>query len=235
MTRSTQELRNLWEPHCQAVHRKGLREAWEALDAVLKKHGYRPRAGETYAYNCRSITGGSGYSLHAYRSDESFTFWTGVSVQLGVACDINSTQNPYGSHLVTDMPRDMVEEICNIQTVDGVQVFRWGGYYSGNKDAMHYEVVASPAEIARGIKQSTQPKPHEEDDEVKPVTYKVSVDANNSQTAPGDEGIWVTTDFVTTHVLSGPADVHGHGLGWWPKDAIFVPQAMHDWMVSNTH
>src|SRR5690606_38365880 len=36
-------------------------------------------------------------------------------------------------------------------------VWRWGGRYRVNKDAMHFEVVASPAELAAGIDPATVP------------------------------------------------------------------------------
>ena len=58
----------------------------------------------------------------------------------------------------------MVDEIKAIRTNNGVNVFRWGGDYSGNKDAMHYEIVASPAEIATGIATGSQPIPTPEDE-----------------------------------------------------------------------
>jgi hypothetical protein len=47
------------------------------------------------AYNCRAITGGTDYSLHAY----------------GIAGDFWWDLNPYGSTLVTNMPQGMVDEI----------------------------------------------------------------------------------------------------------------------------
>jgi hypothetical protein len=94
---------------------------------------------DTGAYNCRQITGGTNYSLHAY----------------GIAVDLNWSTNPYGRTLVTDMPIGMIEAIEGIRTAGGVQVWRWGGRYSNNKDAMHFEVVASPAELARGIQSQT--------------------------------------------------------------------------------
>ncbi|MBK6368230.1 MAG: M15 family metallopeptidase [Polaromonas sp.] len=73
----------------------------------------------------------------------------------GTAIDINWQTNPYGHHLITDMPIGMIEDIEAIETVGGVQVWRWGGRYRGNKDAMHFEVVASPAELVRGIRSTT--------------------------------------------------------------------------------
>lgn len=145
---TTQEIRNWWSPACTGPftrvelfgegavsvdHR--IVGAVKALDQCLAAHSYATRKGDTGAYNCRKITGGSGYSLHAY----------------GIALDINWQSNPYGANLVTDMPGAMVAAIKGIRTNNGKQVWRWGGDYSGNKDAMHYEIVCSPADIATGI------------------------------------------------------------------------------------
>jgi hypothetical protein len=150
--RSTAELRILWAPACTApfarytLHGGGVVtvdvlvvDALKALNAVLIDWDYRTRRADTGAYNCRQITGGTNYSLHAY----------------GIAVDLNWSTNPYGRTLVTDMPIGMIEAIEGIRTAGGVQVWRWGGRYSNNKDAMHFEVVASPAELARGIQSQT--------------------------------------------------------------------------------
>lgn len=150
MTRTTQQIREAWSPACSSKL-SSLVDAYAALDGVFKRHGYRPRRGVTGAYNCRRITGGSGYSLHAYGPGSVFTFWTAVAVTTAVAVDVNWDKNPYGPRLVTDMPRAMIDDVYKIKTIDGLQVWRWGGYYSNNKDAMHFEVVVSPAELARGI------------------------------------------------------------------------------------
>lgn len=85
--------------------------------------------------NCRKITGGTGYSLHAY----------------GIALDICWNTNPYGPVLKTDMPPAMVDEILAIRTNNGQQVWGWGGNYRGNKDAMHFEIVCTPGDIRTGI------------------------------------------------------------------------------------
>ena len=150
--RSTAELRILWAPACTppfaryTLHGGGVVtvdvlvvDALKALNAVLIDWDYRTRRADTGAYNCRPITGGTNYSLHSY----------------GTAIDINWQTNPYGRTLVTDMPIGMIEAIEGIRTASGVQVWRWGGRYSNNKDAMHFEVVASPAELARGIQSQT--------------------------------------------------------------------------------
>lgn len=156
MTRSTSELRVLWSPACPdatvtvtlwtgvpVTVRRGTEAAWAALDDVFRAHNYRPRAGVTGAYNCRRITGGTGFSLHAY----------------GIAIDVNWDTNPYGPRLITDMPPEMIADVEALQTVSGAQLFRWGGRYSRNKDAMHFELVCSPAELASGVSRSAVPLP----------------------------------------------------------------------------
>lgn len=146
--RRTRDLRQLWAPHCDfamarvVLHGGGkvtvrttIIDAVRALDACLVAHDYPTRLADTGAYNCRAITGGTEHSLHAF----------------GIALDLNWNDNPYGDELVTDMPGAMVAAITAIRTRSGATVWRWGGDYSGNKDAMHYEIIASPPEIASGI------------------------------------------------------------------------------------
>ena len=144
---STSEMRAAWAPACDSggmttidFGDQGARVTvdrvtvpiWRAVEAILAKYRYRIRRADTGAYNCRQITGGSGYSLHAY----------------GIAVDINWSTNPYGSRLVTDFPPGAIREIEALN-VSGTPVLRWGGRYSGNKDAMHFEVIVSPSVAAR--------------------------------------------------------------------------------------
>jgi hypothetical protein len=112
--------------------RPAIIDAVRALNECLKAAGYLTRRADTGAYNCRQITGGSGYSLHAY----------------GIAVDHNWQSNPYSSRLITDMPSGAIREIEALN-VDGAAVLRWGGRYSGNKDAMHFEVVVPPSVAIR--------------------------------------------------------------------------------------
>lgn len=132
----------------------------------MRAFSYRPRQGETYAANCRPVTGGSAPSFHAFMDDTTWTTWTGVVVQTALATDFNSSTNPYGSHLVTDMPRAMVDAICAIRTRNGVLAAAWGGYFKAHKDAMHYEVRCFPADLATGIDPTSvyQPAPPPEPD-----------------------------------------------------------------------
>jgi len=158
VTASTSAMRREWAPACGPASsrvridlygagsisvRRECADAFRALSACLQAHGYQTRRNDTGAYNCRAITGGTGYSLHAY----------------GIAADINWQTNPYGKPLRTDMPPAMIADIKKIRTRNGVQVFRWGGDYTGNKDAMHFEVVCTKADLATGLAGTTAPAP----------------------------------------------------------------------------
>lgn len=150
MANSTSTQRGIYSPACTSKGNRYL-TAYAALDARLKKYNYVPRSGVTGAYNCRQITGGTSYSLHAYGPGAKFTFWNGLTIATSLAVDINWDKNPYGPSLITDMPRGMIDEIEAIRTNNGKQVWRWGGYYTGNKDAMHFEIVCAPADLDSGI------------------------------------------------------------------------------------
>lgn len=162
--RSTTALRALWSPPCNSgmmvrlqlwafpgttiVVDKRTVPAWMALNAIFKKYGYQLRRDDTGAFVCRKITNGDGYSLHAY----------------GIAADFNwGTNGYYGFPIAkdghSDMPDAMIQEIRNLRTKGGHWVFGWGGDYNSIRDFMHFEIVASPAELATGINYNTAPPP----------------------------------------------------------------------------
>lgn len=146
---STAQLRSVWGPPCRistttiklygdgrvTVDRRTAQAVY-ALNRCLAKHRYRTRYADTGAFVCRRITNGTGYSLHAY----------------GIAIDINWLSNPYGRRLITNLPRAMVNDILAIRTNSGHQVWGWGGNYSSVKDAMHFEIVCTPQQLATGIR-----------------------------------------------------------------------------------
>lgn len=150
---TTQQVRDWWDPPCQAASvtipfgdngaqitvDKRVAPIFQAVAAIFARYGYEIRKDDTGAYVCRRITGGTGYSLHAYK----------------IATDVNWSTNPYGPTLVTDMPPGAIREIEALN-VDGTPVLRWGGRYSGMKDAMHFEVIVPPAVAERFV--------YEEDD-----------------------------------------------------------------------
>lgn len=51
----------------------------------------------------------------------------------------------------------MVQAIEAIRTNSGAVLWRWGGRYRNNKDAMHYEIVCSEASLRSGINWNTVP------------------------------------------------------------------------------
>lgn len=86
-----------------------------------ERRGYELRAGECWGYAPRKIAGSNTWSNHAW----------------GLAVDINAPANPMGARLITDMP-DWMPELWKAYG------FRWGGDYSGKKDAMHFEFMGTP-------------------------------------------------------------------------------------------
>lgn len=129
----------------QRIKLRVAKQAVEAVDSlfdVLALHGYIVRQPVTGAYNCRKITGGTVPSAHAS----------------GIAVDINWDTNPYTTKLVTDFPRATVDACLDIRTKNGLQVWRWGGDWDDRPetphvhyDAMHWELLVTPAELVIGI------------------------------------------------------------------------------------
>jgi hypothetical protein len=178
MTRTTQELRQLWKtyeckPEKMVIVPFGAdrirvapptADAWTALATVFRHHDYVHRDRDTDSYNCRPTKEGSGRSLHSF----------------GIALDVNWSTNPYLDHAGTravrfsnkasqaeraedvrlgladtDMTRTMVDDALRIATVDGLRVFEWGGGWQTVKDCMHFEIDVSPAELEKGIDWTT--------------------------------------------------------------------------------
>jgi hypothetical protein len=81
---------------------------------------YTIRKADSGAYNCRRATGSASWSKHAW----------------GAAVDLNWRSNPFGSRLVTDMPRWFVQLWLD-------EGWGWGGNWRGKKDAMHFSKFES--------------------------------------------------------------------------------------------
>lgn len=120
--------------------------ALEQLNAVFNLHGYDVDGAGSYNY--RTITGGTVFSPHAW----------------ALAVDINPWANPYrsmpASGPITDIPFDLVKDAYRIVTKKSRQrVWKWGGDWDGDwrfddhtvTDAMHFEVIATPEELAEGV------------------------------------------------------------------------------------
>jgi len=156
MVLSQATLRIYWAPRCRgpwatvSLYGNGrvtvdaaIVPAVKALNKILESYKYVTRYADTGAYNCRINTSGTAWSLHAY----------------AIALDINWQSNPYSRYLRTNMfqygDHRMPYRICDIRTNNGKQVWNWGGFWSGNKDAMHYEIVCTPADLRTGINPAT--------------------------------------------------------------------------------
>ena len=129
-----------WYPGVTTTIHRGTERIWQAMGAIMLAYGYRVPTSYTGSYNCRPITGGGSISRHSWPT----------------AKDINAKTNPYKRTptlrkilwgIDTDMPAAMVREIEAI-TAEGVKALTWGGRWRTVKDAMHYQLRVSPAEIA---------------------------------------------------------------------------------------
>lgn len=190
MPGATEAMRKAWAAYeCQSGRMKRISfardsilvapetaEAWKALECVLAAYDYDLRVEDTDSYCCREIKSGGSRSLHSY----------------GIALDINWNTNPYIDHsgqrgprfsgaatqagraqdvklgkADTDMTRAMVDAVLAIKTMGGKRVFGWGGDWQSLKDAMHFQIEVTPAQIKEGIDWTTvQGSPSDADDDV---------------------------------------------------------------------
>jgi len=149
------QLQSSWAPACRGpwitmtlygggrvTIRPAAVDMFVAFNKVLIKHRYPARRKDTGAYNCRNKTGSkSQKSRHAE----------------GGTIDLNWSTNPFSRKLITDMPKAMRDDIKAIRTMNGKPCFTWGGDWSGNKDAMHYQPGCRLSDLAHGIDQRTVP------------------------------------------------------------------------------
>jgi len=121
----------------------GTQRLWQALGAIMVAYNYKMPTSYVGAYACRFKTGGKTWSGHAWP----------------LAMDVNAKTNPFirtpsrrkirwGKD--TDMPAAMIREI-ELITASGVRAFDWGGRWRSVKDAMHFQIRVSLAEIAGDI------------------------------------------------------------------------------------
>lgn len=195
--------------------------ALELLDDVFDSHNYE--VDSAGSYNCRLITNGTVYSPHAWP----------------LAVDVNPRQNPYTRRgLITDMDLRMVEDAYKIITADTHQrIWKWGGDWDGDWDfdehtiwdAMHWEIIATPTELAQGIVYDGNLIVPEvtrhmfcaygnENDNVLAMQlglirlgYDISFKKSDGSTHPGDDG-----DFGNATL--GDASIAGKGLARFQFD-----------------
>jgi monoamine oxidase len=174
--RSTAQLQKAWSQYeCAEQQMVSLRlfgkwttpvnplavDAWRALEQALASMGYPVH--RAWVYECRNIKDKAARSLHAY----------GLAIDIdhsGPTCNVNRpTPDRRAVRFSTaatkeqrcrDVQRDIadtsftpeqVAAVEAIRTVDGHQVFAWGGRWSTTKDTMHFQINVTPDELARGI------------------------------------------------------------------------------------
>lgn len=174
--RRTRDLRNAWSQYLNAKDKMVTTRilgwntpvnpetvaAWKALEQALVASGYQ--AHRAWVFVPRKIAGTSSPSLHAY----------GLAIDIDHSkptCNVNrrtpdkrlvrfakaATKNERCEDVVKDktdtsFTEDQVSAVEAIQTIDGHQVFTWGGRWSTTKDTMHFQINVTPQELARGIR-----------------------------------------------------------------------------------
>lgn len=101
-------------------------------------------AGSCWGWFDKKIEGSTTISNHA-----SATAW-----------DINAEQHPMGAATARTMDAEEIAACRRIVT-DSKGVLRWGGDYTGRPDAMHWEIVGTPAQahaFANQIRAAARPK-----------------------------------------------------------------------------
>jgi pentapeptide MXKDX repeat protein len=136
-------------------------DAWRALEQALTGAGYE--AHRAWVYNCRNIAGQQTRSLHAY----------GLAIDIDASeptCNVNRPtpdrrpvrfspattkegrcRDVRAGVADTSFTPEQVAAVEAIRTVDGHQVFSWGGRWRTTKDTMHFQINVTPDELARGL------------------------------------------------------------------------------------
>lgn len=119
--------------------------AFRAWEIVRRNHNYEMEGNDTGIWNYRHMRHDPAMPLSSHS-------W-------GVALDANWQQNPAGKVYRSDMPQALINDLLRIKTNSGVWVFMWGGDWDRDPrtghsyyDAMHWEVVAHPLDLATGVK-----------------------------------------------------------------------------------
>jgi hypothetical protein len=135
--------------------------AWFALEQALSRTGYH--AHRAFVFVPRNIGNTKSPSLHAY----------GLAIDIDhkdPTCNLNrltpdrrlvrfatAAEKPDRCKQVCDdeadtvFTSDQVAAVESIQTVDGHQVFAWGGRWGDRKDTMHFQINVTPEELRRGL------------------------------------------------------------------------------------
>jgi hypothetical protein len=210
------------------------RMAFTALEQALRSAGYTPRS--VWNYNCRDIKGQPGRrSLHAY----------------GLALDIDPRCNPHrrgasgparfspaatrqarcrdvqlGSADTSFTPQQ-VAAVEEIKTIDGMQVFAWGGRWPSSPDPMHFQINVSPQELLRGI--GRPPPPPRQSSEIVTVGRQIQAMGYSVSEHPQFGGVNPVHMQNSYHYAGRAIDVN-----WYPAtDEPVKLDQLRDWIRAN--
>jgi subtilisin family serine protease len=136
-------------------------DAWRALERALAAAGYDVH--RAWVYNCREIGGKQTRSLHAYglaididhkhpRCNPNRATPDGRKVRFSSAATKEARCRAVQEGKAdTSFTSDQVAAVEAIRTIDGHQVFAWGGRWRTTKDTMHFQINVTPDELARGL------------------------------------------------------------------------------------
>lgn len=116
------------------------------MTVTEQRYRYPIKDGQTWGFACRAIRGTNTASNHSW----------------GLAVDINSLANPMQSTFQSDIPPNVVRmwEACG---------FYWGGRYPNRPDAMHFEYIGRPSDVARHTAKAKSYIQQTEDDDMTPA------------------------------------------------------------------
>jgi peptidoglycan hydrolase-like protein with peptidoglycan-binding domain len=199
-------------------------DAFHSLSLVLLAHGYQIRVDDTDSYNCRAIKGGTAKSLHSY----------------GIAVDVNWDTNPFKETpdrrpvrfsskptqteraaevklgiADTDMTPEMIQDVLAIKTRNGQRVFEWGGNWKDRKDAMHFELDVTPAELGVGIDHSSVKTP---------AGAAAAAVEDHPVSAPVDVAQVLMTGARGDQVRPLQGDLQEHGFPMGDIDGVYGPR-----------
>lgn len=119
-------------------------DAWQIFNdrfhAFVEAFDEGYKSVDEWSYNVRAIRGQtSGYSNHAGACAE----------------DLNATQHPLATKPESNFTSKQISRMREMMSKfkgNGKKIFRWGGDYSGRKDPMHVEIIASSADVAAFVR-----------------------------------------------------------------------------------
>ena len=159
--RTTNALRAAWSPSRISGTLTPVnpltRTAFTALEQILRSAGYKPRA---WNYELPRHQGPAGAPLparlrpgagHRPPLQPPPAGRSGPARFSPAATQEQRCRDVQAGWADTAFTPAQVAAAEGLRTVDGLQVFAWGGRWGGSPDSMHFQINVSPQEIQRGV------------------------------------------------------------------------------------